>query len=399
MLTSPNYPKKYDPELSCLWEITVEYGYVIELTVQDLDLERSPDCGYDSLSFSNVPNFNNSIMRLCQTQHEKTIVTSEGHKMFVKFEADESHNSKGFNLTYQQILADCGGTFSGSNGVIQTPKYPTQNYENKKMCEWNIKTDASHFITFTFGEFDLESSENCTKDFVEIYDPIFNKQLWKGCGSNLPNQTKFKSERNELVVRLVTDDSITAKGFTGNFSNSCGARIIANDSGEFQFRKIDENIECLWSIIAGDPTKKIMLTFTYSNIFVETSEGCLSRIEVFDGDSDKGSLKTTFCGSKSPPAIYSNGNAMTVKLNTSGLNYLTEFDMHYSVLDNGKTNCKFLSSHFHVNLSSMWRNIHEQHARRIHLTKLPKLFSTELLLRMEDCSKYRTQNDADNQRN
>lgn len=96
------------------------------------------------------------------------------------------------------------------------------------------------------------------------------------------------------------------------------------------------DVDCVWTIIADDPAKKVVVTFTYSIIFLEGMDGCLSKIEVFDGDSDKGALKASFCGSKTPPAIYSNGNALTVKLNKTSLGLMSEFDIHYSVMDNGK---------------------------------------------------------------
>lgn len=342
ILTSPNYPKRYEHDITCLWEINVDYGFNIEVTVLELDMELSTNCEYDYLDFASDSNFNRTILKMCHSLKIPTVVTSDGNKMFIKFNSDDSNSGKGFNLTYKSVISNCGGLFSGSNGIIQTPNYPSQNYENKKNCEWNIKSDPSHSLTFQFTDFDLESSDNCTKDVVEIYDPVFDKLLWRGCGNQLPNQTVFKSQYNELNVRLRTDDTVTAKGFKGNFSINCGARIITNSTGELQYQRSSDNTECIWTIISADPSKKVTVTFTAVNIFVETIDGCLSKVEVFDGDSDEGALKASFCGSKTPPAIFSNGNALTIKLNSSGLTYVSEFDVHYSVLDNSKKNFNFL---------------------------------------------------------
>lgn len=335
-LTSPNYPKKYAHELTCIWEINVEYGYKIEITINDLDMEKTSNCEYDYLMIAYDRSFNESIVKMCHTSHK--LFPTDAYRLFVKFNSDDSNNGKGFNLTYRSILSDCGGKFIGTNGVISTPGFPSENYENNKHCMWNIRTDQSHSLMFQFIDFDLETSDNCTKDYIEILDPVFNKLLWKGCGSQMPNQTVFKSERNQLNVRLVTDNSTTAKGFKGNFTNACGGRIVTQDSGEFQYRINRDENECYWTIVAEDPSKKILLTFTYSNIFLETQDGCLSKIEVFEGESVKGALKTSFCGTKTPPAIYSNGNSLTVKLNSS---FVNEFDIHYTVLDNGKLTTNF----------------------------------------------------------
>lgn len=335
-LLSPNYPKRYDHELTCLWEISVEYGYSIEVTVNDLEMEHNKDCDFDSLTFSNDRNFTTSITKLCETQHTPKVYTSNSHKMYVRFTSDESTNGKGFNITYVSKLATCGGKFYGSKGNFSTKDYPNHNYENNQICEWNIKTDPTHSITFQLLDFDLESSPNCTKDVVEIFDPIFNKLLWSGCGGQMPNQSVFKSNRNELNVFLRTDESTNAKGFKANFSDSCGSRIVANNTGTLVFQRTIDDYNCTWTFISPDRSKKITLTFTYMKIFLETEDGCLSRIEVYDGDSDQGPLKKSFCGSKTPPSIISSGNALTVKMNTTSLSYLSEFDIHYSVLDNGK---------------------------------------------------------------
>ena len=340
IITSPNYPKKYSHEVTCVWEINADYGYQIVATVTDLDIEGSQSCEYDYLEFSEDPSFNTTIMKMCHSLNTAASgLTSNGHKLYVKFNSDESNSGRGFNMTYRSVLSACGGKFSGIEGIITTPKYPTHNYENSLNCEWNIKTDKSHSLTFQFLDFDLEKSENCSKDYVEIYDPVFDNVLWKGCGNQMPNQTIFKSQRNELNVRLVTDNDITTKGFKGNFSQNCGARIITNDTGDFHYiRNIKENPKnlCTWTIISEDPAKKVTLTFKNVNLYFPIDEMCISKIEVFDGDSDQGSLKTSFCGVKTPPAITSNGNALTVKLNSTAVNFLSELEIHYSVMDNCK---------------------------------------------------------------
>lgn len=224
------------------------------------------------------------------------------------------------------------------NGVIKTSQYPTTNYEHNKTCEWNIKTDASHSLSFQLTDFDVEKSENCSKDYVEIFDPIFNKTLWKGCG-HLPNDTVFRSNRNELTVRLVSDDNINAKGFIGNYSLNCGGRVVTNDSGEFVYRRSTNERDCIWSIVSEDPSKHVTLTFTYISLFLTADfDICIADISVYEGDLDNiGARKSKFCGGKAPASIFSNGNALTIKLNSSSFPSYAEFDIHYSVMDNGET--------------------------------------------------------------
>lgn len=335
-LTSPNYPKRYPHDLTCKWEIVVDYGYSIEVTVHELDIESSRGCDFDSLIIAKDKAFNHTALSLCSSQQKPVVYTSDSHQIFVKFESDESNNGRGFTMSYKRVLSGCGGLFKSSEGLISTPNYPKTNYENKKVCEWSLETDLSHTLSFQLTDFDLEQSENCTKDRLEVFDPIISKLLWVGCGSQMPNQTIFTSNRNQLTVRLFSDDDINAKGFKGNFSNNCGSRIVVNNTGELEYRAFAAFDVCTWILVASDPSKKVTVTFSYMSVFLDTDEGCVAKIEVFDGDSDQGALKKSFCGTTPPPSITSNGGALTIKLNSSMAGG-SELGIHFSVLDNGKT--------------------------------------------------------------
>lgn len=74
----------------------------IELTIWDLDIEASESCDYDSLSISLGPNATNNLAKLCSKQENRTI-TGNGHKLYIRFEADASHSGRGFNASYRAI--------------------------------------------------------------------------------------------------------------------------------------------------------------------------------------------------------------------------------------------------------------------------------------------------------
>lgn len=186
-------------------------------------------------------------------------------------------------------------------------------------------------------DFDIDKSDNCSKDYVEIIDPILNEILWRGCG-HLPNETVFTSKRNELTIRLVSDGFGNAKGFIGNYSINCGGRVVANESGEFIYRRANYGKDCIWTIIAEDPSKHVTLTFSYMTLFYSGNpEDCVSQVEVYEGVAESlGAKRSSFCSGKVPSSIVSNGNALTIKINSSGFSTLSEFDIHYSLMENGK---------------------------------------------------------------
>lgn len=316
----------------------MDYGYDIEITVNHLDFESSSGCQYDSLHFATDRNFNQTVVKICnRIVDSRNTYTAHGHQLFVKFESDENVARSGFNVSYRQVASSCGGSFVSQKGVISTRNYPKQNYEDNAICEWDIKTDIAHSLTFQLIQFDIESSSNCRKDKLEIIDPVFNQTLWLGCGSLDPNKTIFESQRNELLIRLTSDDKINAKGFTGNYSQSCGSRIIVTEPGLFKFQQTPRDdgrpISCMWNFIAKDPSKKITLTFTRAELSLGAVIVCSIEVKVFDGDSILGPLRQKFCTSKVPPTIVSNGNALTVQLNTIFQGDMT-IEASYSVLDN-----------------------------------------------------------------
>lgn len=108
--------------------------------------------------------------------------------------------------------------------------YPN-NYPGSTNCQWLLRTEASHTVSFQFTDFDLED-QNCGADYVSIYDGSEMKEeklLLKTCGSqsfgpDAVNQTArpgftkpIKSSGNEMLVVMETDDSIEAKGFAAQF--------------------------------------------------------------------------------------------------------------------------------------------------------------------------------------
>ena len=69
-------------------------------------------------------------------------------------------------LFYYQT--DCSQDITADKGEIITPYYNTQ-YPNKVDCAWTITVDAGQKdFVFKFTAFDLEESEDCNADYVEI---------------------------------------------------------------------------------------------------------------------------------------------------------------------------------------------------------------------------------------
>ena len=62
------------------------------------------------------------------------------------------------------------------NAYIQSPDYPDQ-YSGSQECVCNITTDVDQRILITFVDFDVEWSENCERDILQVHFRIIISNL------------------------------------------------------------------------------------------------------------------------------------------------------------------------------------------------------------------------------
>ena len=67
------------------------------------------------------------------------------------------------------LLIGCGGRITAPSGSIHSPNYPN-SYNANDDCEWLIEVDRNHVVQFTFVDFDVEPHQNCSYDYVALYD-------------------------------------------------------------------------------------------------------------------------------------------------------------------------------------------------------------------------------------
>ena len=107
----------------------------------------------------------------------------------------------------------------GSSGVIKSPSYP-RNYGNNHKCNWKIIASTGNRVKLIIEDMDIESATNCKYDFIEIQNGVLygsGVPPGKLCESLTSNST-FISYRETLIVRFVTDGSVTSKGFKARYT-------------------------------------------------------------------------------------------------------------------------------------------------------------------------------------
>lgn len=89
---------------------------------------------------------------------------------------------------------------------------------------WTIRASIGNRVTFNFISFDIESSEFCNSDYLELRETdSAGNLLGKYCGSDIP-VLNFTST-NVLWVKFRSDQQGTAKGFQARYALEHGINL------------------------------------------------------------------------------------------------------------------------------------------------------------------------------
>ncbi|XP_042541866.1 cubilin [Dipodomys spectabilis] len=295
---SPNYPNYYRSNTDCSWVIQVEQHHRVLLNFTDIDLEPPDSC---IMTYDGATSATARLARVCGRQQPASSITSSGNTLFVRFQSGTSRQSRGFRARFKQV---CGGySITDSSGTISSPLYPNK-YPNDENCSWILQAQPPfNHITLSFIHFGLESSSNCTRDFVEILDGNSLDAPLRGryCGRSLPHP--ITSFGNALVLRFVSDAGLTDDGFQVLYAAStsaCGGNLHMGE-GIFDSPGYPDvyppNVECVWNIVSS-PGNQLQLSFI--SFQLEDSPNCSKDfLEIREGNAT-GRLVGRYCGNSLP---------------------------------------------------------------------------------------------------
>ncbi|KAG8232956.1 hypothetical protein J437_LFUL011449 [Ladona fulva] len=130
------------------------------------------------------------------------------------------------------IYRRCGGVYHGLQGEIFSPQYP-KAYPNNAECVWEISVaDGYHIGLIFINRFQLEQSQNCAHDYIEVFD--FKNDDWlslgKVCGRDISNS--YNSTGKQMKVIFRSNDAVTGDGFTiysqAQWNANCGGTMTSN---------------------------------------------------------------------------------------------------------------------------------------------------------------------------
>ena len=113
--------------------------------------------------------------------------------------------------------------------MIQSPRYPNQ-YPRSTVCEWVIDFGYGIDVTFEFTVFDLESSQDCSYDYVTLHKGINKTGEVMGeqyCGMDLPPS---RTVNGPLTIYFKSDFDTEFPGFSAEYSTAgeCNSSILVH---------------------------------------------------------------------------------------------------------------------------------------------------------------------------
>lgn len=222
---------------SCSWLITVKRGRTIKFEPNPLwIMSKNEDgsCG-NYITIRNGDSEESPFLgqgKYCGG-HDITIPNTSGNKAYVRYVGDIIHSGHVdfFRLLYSQVEHDCGGEISLSaslnSTIISSPNYP--NIPNPFIeCIWKVTVPNGDLIVVDFlDRFDLTTTRNCSKEYVEIRDGSTTaaQLLGRFCDERPSTQT---TTSNMARIHYFTDVSVPKNGFKARVSIAkCGGSFTS----------------------------------------------------------------------------------------------------------------------------------------------------------------------------
>ena len=220
--STPGFPS-FPGKGTCTWNITVPIGRFIKLTFW----KNYGDCKENFVNVFDATNSTRiSLGKFCSRNSEE-VVFSNGNSLLVEYNSRRWANNSGFLATYETIKErpanySCLGKESSledDQGEFASFSYPL-HYPNNAKCSWHIYRPAGFIIQLTFHSFNLQQSENCEADFVEIrQSKDITVRRWeliaRFCGSSL--LPVIVSNQSNVFVNFVTDMFKMYPGFHASY--------------------------------------------------------------------------------------------------------------------------------------------------------------------------------------
>ncbi|XP_075972136.1 cubilin [Anticarsia gemmatalis] len=201
---------------SCVWTVVAPIDQKITLTLTHMSLPKDANINTNRncpSSYLRVLDGNDKdaplIGEYCGRKVPAMIV-SRGNSITIELGSYTDRIGGIFSAHYSPVTNACGGTLNAEEGVIASPAYPSP-YPVNSDCEWIVSTSPGNTAYITFERFDLEYSEGCNEDYVEVRENDGGGNLFGVyCGNVIP--TNYTTDA-KIYIKFHSDSKTNGLGF------------------------------------------------------------------------------------------------------------------------------------------------------------------------------------------
>ncbi|XP_040824205.1 cubilin [Ochotona curzoniae] len=334
-ISSPLFPANYPNNANCTWIIQAQPPFNhITLSFTNFAIENSAGCTRDFLEILDGSSDDAPLRgRYCGTSMPHPI-TSFGSALTLRFISNFGRTYHGFHATYAASSSACGGNFYMAEGRFDSPGYP-DIYPSNVECVWNIISSPGNRFQLSFISFQLEDSQNCSKDFVEIREGNATGQLvGRYCGNSLPHN--YSSIMGHILwIRFVSDGSGSGTGFQASFTKVFGNHNIVGSHGKIASPlwpgNYPHNSNYQWIVNVNE--SQIIHGRILEMNTEETPNCYYDKLKIYDGLGVHSRLIGTYCGTQTG-SFSSTGNSLTFQFSSDSTVTGRGFLLEWFAVDN-----------------------------------------------------------------
>ncbi|KAL5273336.1 hypothetical protein ACFFRR_000221 [Megaselia abdita] len=334
LITTPNYPKLYNKDITCTFIIQVDLNKRLRLEFEDFDLPMNKSVDGTCLPEEDYLEVQLNIKetrRYC-TDRPNTLYSDNNFVKLIFNSGKFSSRGRGFRLNYKTEMEMCGGVLNAPNGTVH--HLPMESVGTVE-CKWIIQAKERNYIRWTLLSKDFDVSD-------KSYFKVYSNDSYKG------DRLLKSYTNNELVTQspiVFFSDILTIQslGFKGSFQyetvnpgDSCGGNLT-QPSGlietPFFPTEYPESIFCEW-VITGPTGHQIELKVL--NFSIEVSYSCQDdNLEIHNGPSRESPLIGKFCGNEIPKVIPSFTNHLYLRFKSDSSIESSGFQIEYEQTSTG----------------------------------------------------------------
>uniref|UniRef100_UPI00398F64EE cubilin n=1 Tax=Pristiophorus japonicus TaxID=55135 RepID=UPI00398F64EE len=391
VITSPNYPRTYAPNLNCTWRVVVTSGFIVAIHFkQPFQVQGSgTDCtSGDYLELKNGPDASSPPLtshggngHYCGGNPPSTMHTTD-NQLFVHFISDGNNEGQGFKFSYDASNLACGGTIFVSDsdpvGYIASMSYPN-NYPENIDCIWTITVPNGEAVQLDFDDlFYIETHPACKYDYLELHDGATSNAplIGRFCGSARPSRQK--STGTVMYVRFRTDTHLNHAGFKVKYSIAVCGGMVSAEFGSLQSpgypSPYPDNSQCEWFL--KGPTGHY-LTISFQAFNLENTPECIKDFVEIREYNASGRVLGRHCGSILPGSMDTSGSLAYIHFSSdasvNGSGFRLQFEASIEecggelTADTGTISSPNYPNHYPDSRECQWR-ITVQVGRRVTLT-------------------------------